>query len=231
MKKLVLIRHGESILNKTNSFGGWLDVDLSTKGIQEAQHAALLLQQNHHNFDVVHTSILKRSIKSANVMLETMNSLWVTQQSSWRLNERHYGILQGMNKKEASIKYGEEQIKQWRRSFSQKPPYSQDGNSESLEDVTIRVRPYWEDCIAKDINQNKQVLVVGHSNSLRALLCIIKKLSEQQLLELNIPTATPLVIQFNDRLQYQDEFYLGNQEQIKQKIKQVANQGSLKQNK
>ncbi|CAD8098847.1 unnamed protein product [Paramecium sonneborni] len=228
MKKLVLIRHGESILNKTNQFGGWLDVDLSTKGIKEAQNAAILLQQNNHNFHAIHTSCLKRSIKSANIMLETMNSLWVSQKSSWRLNERHYGILQGMNKKDASLKYGEEQIKQWRRSYSQRPPPSVDGKSESLEDVTIRVRSYWEDCIAKDVIQNKQVLVVAHSNSLRALLCIIKKLSEQQLLQLNIPTATPLILLFNDRLQYQDEYYLGNQELIKQKIKQVADQGSLK---
>ena len=218
--KLVLIRHGESEWNKANLFTGWTDVELSEKGRAEAKEAGRTLKAEGYDFDVCYTSYLKRAIHTLNYALDEMDRAWLPVHKSWRLNERHYGALQGLNKSETAAKYGEDQVKIWRRSFNVAPPtleaddqrnpalqeqYRNERNEklplcESLEDTIARVVPYFENVIAQDMKAGKRVLITAHGNSIRALVKYFENLSEDEILEVNIPTGVPLVYEFDDTL-------------------------------
>lgn len=248
--KLVLIRHGESEWNQKNLFTGWTDVDLTDNGIKEAQNAGLVLKQSGFDFDICYTSYLKRAIHTLNFMLEQLNREWLPVIKTWKLNERHYGSLQGLNKMETTQKYGEEQVEIWRRSFHIRPPKlsEDDGRNprlqeqyrnenqtelplcESLEDTIARVVPYFNNVIQKDMNSEKRVLIVAHGNSIRALVKYFEKLSEQDITKVNIPTGVPLVYEFDDKWKVQKKYYLGDQERIQAKIESVANQGKVTKN-
>ncbi len=243
--KLVLLRHGESAWNKENKFTGWTDVDLSDKGIQEAHRAGAVLKEEGYTFDVAYTSVLKRAIKTLWVALEEMDLMWIPVHRSWRLNERHYGSLQGLNKSETVEKYGEEQVLIWRRSYDICPssleksdkrypgedPRYQDLNeselplTESLESTIKRFLPYWESAIAPDIKAGKKVLIAAHGNSLRALVKHLDNISEERIVQLNIPTGVPLVYELDCDLKPIKNYYLGDQEAIKKAADAVANQG------
>ncbi|MBS5938739.1 2,3-diphosphoglycerate-dependent phosphoglycerate mutase [Clostridium sp.] len=245
--KLVIIRHGESEWNKLNLFTGWSDVDLSVKGIEEAKSAGKFLEKNGLDFDICYTSYLKRAIHTLNLVLEGMDREWLPVIKSYKLNERHYGALQGLNKAETSEKYGEDQVKIWRRSFSVKPPILDETSSqnpkiqeqyrgidknelplcESLEDTIKRVVPYFNDVIKKDMLSGKRVLIVAHGNSIRSLVKYFENLSEDEILEVNIPTGIPLVYEFDDNFNILDKHYLGDEEEITKKIMSVVNQGSI----
>ena len=245
--KLVIIRHGESEWNKLNLFTGWSDVDLSTKGVEEAKLAGKTLKEEGLDFDVCYTSYLKRAIHTLNLVLEGMDREWLPVIKSYKLNERHYGALQGLNKAETAEKYGEDQVKIWRRSFAVKPPILNEESSqnpriqeqyrgidenelplcESLEDTIKRVVPYFNDVIKKDMLSGKRVLIAAHGNSIRALVKYFENLSEEEILEVNIPTGVPLVYEFDDNFKVLDKYYLGNQEEIENKINSVSNQGSI----
>ena len=245
--KLVIIRHGESEWNKLNLFTGWSDVDLSTKGVEEAKLAGKTLKEEGLDFDVCYTSYLKRAIHTLNLVLEGMDREWLPVIKSYKLNERHYGALQGLNKAETAEKYGEDQVKIWRRSFAVKPPILNEESSqnpriqeqyrgidenelplcESLEDTIKRVVPYFNDVIKKDMLSGKRVLIAAHGNSIRALVKYFENLSEEEILEVNIPTGVPLVYEFDDNFKVLDKYYLGNQEEIANKINSVSNQGSI----
>ena len=205
MPQLVLIRHGQSLWNAQNRFTGWEDIDLSPQGEFEAQKAGLLLIQKKINFDVAYTSLLKRAVRTLWIILREMDAVWLPVHKSWRLNERHYGSLQGLNKKETASKYGEDQVFKWRRSYTLSPPLSQGKENqkkmfqnisipkgESLAQTAERVKPLWVQQIKKQLCQNKNVLVTAHGNSLRALIKHIKKLSEEDILKLEVPTAKPI---------------------------------------
>ena len=216
---LVLIRHGESEWNKKNLFTGWTDVDLTENGIEEAQNAGLLLKQTGFDFDICYTSYLKRAIHTLNLILEKTDREWLPVIKSWRLNERHYGAIQGLNKAETAQKYGEKQVKIWRRSFANRPPELNEDDErnprlqvqyrnenqmelplcESLEDTIARVVPYFNKEIKKNMNEEKRVLIVAHGNSIRALVKYFEKLSEKDITEVNIPTGIPLVYEFDDK--------------------------------
>ena len=245
MLRVVLLRHGESTWNKENRFTGWTDVDLSDRGREEAREAGRLLRDQKFEFDVAYTSLLKRAIRTLWIALDELDMIWIPEQRSWRLNERHYGALQGLNKAETAAKHGETQVKIWRRSYDIPPPPltpedpghpSRDRRywaltpsemplTESLKDTVARVVPYWQQTIAPEIKAGKRVLIAAHGNSLRALVKYLDKLSDQEIVELNIPTGVPLVYQLNDRLEPLTKFYLGDQEAIRQKAAAVANQG------
>jgi 2,3-bisphosphoglycerate-dependent phosphoglycerate mutase len=245
MLKLVLLRHGESTWNKENRFTGWTDVDLSERGREEAREAGRLMQEQKMEFDVAHTSLLKRAIRTLWIALDEMDMIWIPERRSWRLNERHYGALQGLNKAETAAKHGEAQVKIWRRSYHIPPPpltpedpghpshdrrYSDLKPSEmplteSLKDTVARFLPYWHGTIAPDIKAGKRVLIAAHGNSLRALVKFLDKISDDEIVDLNIPTGIPLIYLLNDRLEPLQKFYLGDQEAIKQKAAAVANQG------
>jgi 2,3-bisphosphoglycerate-dependent phosphoglycerate mutase len=245
MFRLVLLRHGESIWNKENRFTGWTDVDLSERGREEAVEAGRLLKQEGFEFDVAHTSLLKRAIRTLWIALSELDTMWIPQQRSWRLNERHYGALQGLNKAETAAKHGEAQVKIWRRSYDIPPPplspddpqhpsrdrRSADVNAselpltESLKDTVARFLPCWHSSIAPDIKAGKRVLVAAHGNSLRALVKYLDNVSEKDIVELNIPTGIPLVYELDDRLRPLRSYYLGDQEAALQKATAVANQG------
>lgn len=246
--KLVLIRHGESEWNKLNLFTGWTDVNLSEKGIEEATLAGNLLKENGYDFDICYCSYLKRSINTLNIVLSEMDRLWLPVEKSWKLNERHYGALQGLNKAETAEKYGEEQVKLWRRSFDVPPPelektderapHFQDAYrnvdksklplSESLKITVDRVVPYFEEVIKKDMINEKKVLVVAHGNSLRALVKYFENISDEEIVGINIPTGVPLVYEFDDNFNFVKKYYLGNQDEIDKKINSVANQTKTK---
>lgn len=246
--KLVLIRHGESEWNKLNLFTGWTDVNLSEKGIEEATLAGNLLKENGYDFDICYCSYLKRSINTLNIVLSEMDRLWLPVEKSWKLNERHYGALQGLNKAETAEKYGEEQVKLWRRSFDVPPPelektderapHFQDAYrnvdksklplSESLKITVDRVVPYFEEVIKKDMINGKNVLVVAHGNSLRALVKYFENISDEEIVGINIPTGVPLVYEFDDNFNFVKKYYLGNQDEIDKKINSVANQTKTK---
>ena len=218
--KLVLIRHGESAWNLENRFTGWKDVDLSPKGIEEAKAAGKILKEMNLVFDVAYTSYLKRAIKTLNIVLEEMDELYIPVYKSWRLNERHYGALQGLNKAETAKKYGDEQVHIWRRSFDVAPPQVEKdspmypGNidrykeipeneiptGESLKLTIDRVLPYWESDISKQIKAGKNVLISAHGNSLRALIKYLLNISDEKILDLNLPTGTPLVFEIDENL-------------------------------
>lgn len=246
--KLVLIRHGESEWNKLNLFTGWTDVGLSEKGIIEANEAGFLLKENNFDFDVCYCSYLKRAINTLNIVLERMDRQWLPVIKTWKLNERHYGALQGLNKAETTEKYGEEQVKLWRRSFDVPPPAldkddkrcphnqapyrnvdkSELPYNESLKDTIERVIPYYEEVIKKDMLDGKRVLITAHGNSLRALVKYLDNLTDEEIISVNIPTGIPLVYEFDDNFKVINKYYLGNQDEINAKINSVANQAKKK---
>lgn len=248
MIKLVLVRHGESEWNKKNLFTGWMDVDLSEKGHEEAAAAGQLLKAEGYDFDLCYTSYLKRAIHTLNHMLDEMDRAWLPVVKSWKLNERHYGDLQGKNKSEAAEKFGEDQVKIWRRSFDVKPPVLADDDersakkqpmyrdvdesflpqNESLETTIARVIPYYLEEIKPQMKAGKRVVIAAHGNSLRALVMYLDKLTKEEILGVNIPTATPLVYEFDDNLNPVKHYYLGDQEALKAKMEAVANQGKKK---
>lgn len=245
MYKLVLIRHGESTWNKENRFTGWTDVDLSEKGVQEAIDAGIVLKREGFEFDLAFTSVLKRAIKTLNVVLDQMDQIWIPVQRTWRLNERHYGGLQGMNKGETADKYGEAQVKIWRRSYDVPPPvltpedernpardrrYADVAKAdlpltECLKDTVARFLPAWHESIAPAIKNGKRVVIGAHGNSLRALVMYLDNISEAAILELNIPTAMPLVYELDADLKPIKSYYLGDPEKVKAAMDAVAKQG------
>ena len=245
MMKLVLIRHGESEWNKLNLFTGWTDVDLSEKGVEEAKNAGRLLKENGYDFDICYTSYLKRAIHTLNYVLDEMDRAWLPVVKTYKLNERHYGALQGLNKAETAEKYGEEQVKIWRRSYDVTPPeLTPDderaaGNqpayrnvdpaelplTESLEITVARAVPYFNEVIKKDMEAGKRVVIAAHGNSLRALVKYFDNLSNDEIIGVNIPTGTPLVYEFDDNFNVIQSYYLGDQEALKAKMEAVANQG------
>ena len=245
MTKLVLVRHGESEWNKLNLFTGWTDVDLSEKGHEEAKAAGKLLKEEGYDFDVCYTSYLKRAIHTLNHILDEMDRAWLPVYKTWKLNERHYGDLQGKNKSEAAAKFGEEQVKIWRRSFDVKPPVLADDDersakkqamyrdvdsfflpqNESLETTIERVVPFFLETIMADMKAGKRVIIAAHGNSLRALVKYLDNLSSEEILGVNIPTGTPLVYEFDDNFKVVKHYYLGDQEALKAKMEAVANQG------
>lgn len=248
MKRLVLLRHGESEWNKENRFTGWTDVDLTDKGREEAREAGRLMAAEKFEFDIAYTSVLKRAIRTLWVALDEMDLMWIPQSRSWRLNERHYGALQGLNKAETAALHGEAQVKVWRRSYDIPPPpltpddprhpsserrYSDLKKSElplteSLKDTVARFLPYWHEVIAPDITAGKKVLIAAHGNSLRALVKYLDNVPEDEIVELNIPTGIPLVYLLNDDLQPLQKFYLGDPEKVKQATSAVASQGKAR---
>jgi 2,3-bisphosphoglycerate-dependent phosphoglycerate mutase len=245
MHRLVLLRHGESTWNKENRFTGWHDVDLSDKGREEAQEAGRLMAEQKFEFDVAYTSVLKRAIRTLWIGLDEMDMMWIPVFRSWRLNERHYGALQGLNKSETAAEHGEQQVEIWRRSYDIPPPALTEEDprhpshdrryaslspqelplTESLKETVARFLPYWHDTIAPEISAGKRVLIVAHGNSLRALVKYLDNLSDQEITKLNIPTGVPLVYQLNDDLKPLQHFYLGDQEAVAKKAAAVANQG------
>ena len=248
MKKIVLLRHGESTWNQENRFTGWTDVDLSKKGVQEAQEAGQLLKKEGFIFDIAYTSVLKRAIRTLWFALDEMDLMLIPVYNSWRLNERHYGALQGLNKSETAAKYGEEQILIWRRSYDVPPmPLEKNdprypGNdprykdlkpselplTECLKDTVARFLPYWHQIIAPSVKSDKRVIIAAHGNSLRALVKYLDNISEEKIVSLNIPTAIPLVYELNDNLKPVKSYYLGDPEVVKKAMESVANQGKAK---
>jgi 2,3-bisphosphoglycerate-dependent phosphoglycerate mutase len=244
MPNLILLRHGESLWNMENLFTGWTDVDLSEKGINEARQAGRLLKQEGYSFTIAFTSVLKRAIRTLWLVLEEMDLMWVPVIKSWRLNERHYGALQGLNKAETVAKYGEAQVHLWRRGYDLRPPALTEDDprypghdpiyhsltkdqlptGENLKDTAERFLPFWQKAILPQLKSGKNVLITAHGNSLRSLVKHLDGLSETQITELNIPTGIPLIYELTDDLKPIRHFYLGNQEEIEQAIRSVANQ-------
>ena len=248
MHKLVLIRHGQSRWNEQNRFTGWTDVDLSAKGRQEAKEAGDVLKAGGYTFDVAYTSVLKRAIRTLWIVLDEMDLMWIPVQRSWRLNERHYGALQGLNKAETAAKFGEAQVKIWRRSYDIRPPeltedderypgrdprYWELGKSdlpltECLKDTVARFLPLWHSTVAPAIQKGQKVLIAAHGNSLRALVKYLDDVSESDIVELNIPTGMPLVYELDQKLRPLDRHYLGDPEKVKAAMEAVAAQGKRK---
>ncbi len=246
--QLVLIRHGESEWNKLNLFTGWTDVELSEKGVEEAKNGGKLLKEEGFRFDVAYTSLLKRAIHTLNHVLEEMDEEYIPVHKSWRLNERHYGALQGLNKSETAEKYGEEQVKIWRRSYDVQPPaltnddprnpanqkqYATVGVqdcplTECLKDTVARVLPYWECEIKPAIVSGKNVIIAAHGNSLRALVKYLDNISDDEIVGLNIPTGVPLVYEFDEHFNVLNKRYLGDQAKIQAAMDAVKNQGKAK---
>lgn len=246
--KLVLIRHGESEWNKKNLFTGWTDVDLSDKGREEARQGGRTLREGGYDFDVCYTSYLKRAIHTLNGVLQELDREWLPVIKTWKLNERHYGALQGLNKAETAEKYGDEQVKIWRRSFDVCPPALEPTDercprghaqyrevdpsllplTESLKDTIARVVPYFEQEIRPQMESGRRVIIAAHGNSLRALVKYFEKMTPEQILEVNIPTGIPLVYEFDRDFNVVHKQYLGDAEAIAAKINSVANQGKAK---
>lgn len=246
--RLVLVRHGESQWNKENRFTGWVDIDLSEKGREEARKAGRLMKAEGFLFDSAYTSVLKRAVRTLWLGLEEMDAMWLPVQTSWRLNERHYGALQGLNKTETAEKYGEEQVKIWRRSYDTPPPPMNDADfkrqaaeprfrgvaaadlprGETLKSTLARLLPLWNSEMAPRIRRGENLLVVAHGNSLRALVQHLEHMSEAEIMELNIPTGTPLVYELDGELRVRSKRYLGDPEEIARAQAAVANQGKAK---
>ncbi|HOJ00314.1 MAG TPA: 2,3-diphosphoglycerate-dependent phosphoglycerate mutase [Anaerolineaceae bacterium] len=244
MYKVVLLRHGESEWNKTNLFTGWTDVDLSEKGLQEAKQAAELLKKEGYTFDIAYTSVLKRAIRTLWIVLDGMDLMWIPVIRSWRLNERMYGALQGLNKAQTAEKYGEEQVHLWRRSYNVPPPALEKSDerypghdrryaelaekdiptTECLKDTVERFLPFWENTIAPMIKTGKRVIIAAHGNSLRALVKYLDNISDEEIPELNIPTGVPLIYELDDDLKPIAHYYLGDQTAVENAIHAVANQ-------
>jgi 2,3-bisphosphoglycerate-dependent phosphoglycerate mutase len=248
MHTLVLLRHGQSVWNKENRFTGWTDVDLTDQGVEEAKRSAQQIAEAGLTFDVAYTSVLKRAIRTLWLTLDGLDLMWIPVHRSWRLNERHYGALQGLNKAETAAEHGEEQVKIWRRSFATPPPALEPSDerfpghdpryqgipadelptTEALKHTIERVLPYWEQTIVPDIQAGKRVLIAAHGNSLRALVKHLDGLSEEQIMETNIPTGVPLVYELDEQMKPIRNYYLGDQEAIAKAIAGVAAQGSAK---
>ena len=246
MFRLVLLRHGQSEWNRENRFTGWTDVDLSDDGRAEAKQAGQQLAEGQYQFDVAHTSLLKRAIRTLWIALDEMSQMWVPVHRTWRLNERHYGALQGLNKAETAAQHGEAQVKIWRRSYDVSPPPlmaddprhpSRDRRynglapaelplAESLKDTVARFLPYWHGTIAPEIRSGKNVLIAAHGNSLRALVKYLDGVSEQEIVNVNIPTGIPLVYHLNDALEPLEKFYLGDSDAVQKATAAVASQGN-----
>jgi 2,3-bisphosphoglycerate-dependent phosphoglycerate mutase len=245
MMKVVLLRHGESQWNLENRFTGWTDVDLSPKGVVEAGEAGRLLAEGGYSFDLAHTSVLKRAIRTLWIVLDRMDLMWIPVHRSWRLNERHYGALQGLNKAETAAKYGDAQVKVWRRSYSTPPPALTPEDerypgrdpryaslekadiplAESLKETVARFLPYWREVIAPEVRAGKRVLIAAHGNSLRALVKYLDDVSEEEIVDLNIPTGVPLVYELDDQLRPLAHYYLGDAETVRKAAEAVAQQG------
>jgi 2,3-bisphosphoglycerate-dependent phosphoglycerate mutase len=245
MYKLMLLRHGESVWNKENLFTGWTDVDLSEKGRNEAAEAGRMMQREGYTFDVAYTSVLKRAIRTLWLVLDEMDLMWIPVYRDWRLNERHYGALQGLNKAQTAEKYGEKQVKVWRRSYDIPPPALDPKDSrypghdrryvtlakaqlpvaESLKDTVVRFLPCWHGLIAPVVQSGLRVLIAAHGNSLRALVKYLDNVSDQEIAELNIPTGIPLVYELDASLRPLKHYYLGDPDRIQQAAEAVARQG------
>jgi 2,3-bisphosphoglycerate-dependent phosphoglycerate mutase len=248
MIKLVLVRHGESSWNKENRFTGWTDVDLSDKGIEEAHAGGKALKEQGFTFDIAFTSVLKRAIRTLWIVLDEMDLMWIPVENSWRLNERHYGALQGLNKAETAAKFGEEQVKIWRRSYDIQPPALEKSDprfpgkdpryqdldekdlplTECLKDTVARFLPYWHQTIAPTIQTGKKVIIAAHGNSLRALVKYLDNISDEEIVGLNIPTGIPLVYELDKSLKPVQHYYIGDEETVKKAMEAVANQGKAK---
>jgi 2,3-bisphosphoglycerate-dependent phosphoglycerate mutase len=248
MPTLVLLRHGESTWNKENRFTGWTDVDLSDTGLEEAHEAGRLLREESFQFDIAHTSVLKRAIRTLWIALDELDQMWCPVRNSWRLNERHYGALQGLNKAEMAVQFGEAQVKLWRRSYDVPPPALADDDerfpgrdpryadladadvprAESLKDTVTRFLPYWDSAIAPDLRAGKRVLVAAHGNSLRALVKYLDGISDEEIVGLNIPTGVPLVYDLDDALRPLGSRYMGDASRVAAAMAAVAAQGAAK---
>jgi 2,3-bisphosphoglycerate-dependent phosphoglycerate mutase len=248
LHKVVLLRHGESVWNKENRFTGWTDVGLSEKGYAEAREAGRLLRQEGYAFDVAYTSVLKRAIKTLDIVLEEMDLMWLPVKKCWRLNERHYGALQGLNKAEMAAKYGDKQVLIWRRSYDVRPPALTEDDerysgrdpryaslkkediplAECLKDTVARCVPYWDEEIVPAVRSGRKVLIAAHGNSLRALIKHIDGIGDQEIVELNIPTGIPLVYEFDDRMRPLRHYYLGGDEAAAKAAAAVAAQGKAR---
>jgi 2,3-bisphosphoglycerate-dependent phosphoglycerate mutase len=246
--KLVLIRHGESVWNKENLFTGWTDVDLSEKGVDEAREAGRVLKSEGYSFDIAFTSVLKRAIRTLWLALDEMDLMWIPVVRDWRLNERHYGALQGLNKAQTAEKYGEAQVKIWRRSYDIRPPALEKNDprypgfdpryrglteeqlplTECLKDTVARFLPSWQKVIGPMVQSGKKVLVVAHGNSLRSLVKYLDNISEEAIVELNIPTGMPLVYELDRDLRPIRSTYLGDPEKVKKAMEAVAAQAKVK---
>ena len=249
MFRLVLLRHGQSEWNRENRFTGWTDVDLSDDGRAEAAQAGRQLAERQYQFDVAYTSLLQRAIRTLWIVLDETNLMWIPVHRTWRLNERHYGSLQGLNKAETAAQHGEAQVKIWRRSYDIPPPPltaddprhpSRDRRyntlspaelplAESLKDTVARFLPYWHGTIAPEIRSGKNVLIAAHGNSLRALVKYLDGVSEQEIVNVNIPTGIPLVYHLNDALEPLEKFYLGDSDAVRKATAAVASQGNAPQ--
>ncbi|MCK5590729.1 MAG: 2,3-diphosphoglycerate-dependent phosphoglycerate mutase [Candidatus Pacebacteria bacterium] len=247
MKKLVFLRHGESVWNKENRFTGWTDVDLSERGIKEAHEAGKLLKEEGYIFDIAFSSVLLRATRTLDIILQELGQVDIPVHKTWRLNERHYGALQGLNKRELSEKEGEEQVLIWRRSFDIQPPaLTKDdkrfpGNdelykdvdekdlplSESLKDTIDRVLPFWEENVVPELKKGKQVLISGHGSGLRAFKTFLDKMTPEEVANINIPYSVPLVYEFDDDLDVLKSYFLGDAEKIEKVIKEVADQAKI----
>lgn len=245
MKRIVLLRHGESVWNRENRFTGWTDVDLTAEGIEEALNAGRMLKEKNFVFDKAYTSYLKRAVKTLNCVLDKLNQDWIPVEKSWRLNEKHYGALQGLNKKETADKYGEEQVLIWRRSYDiapdplaendprnprfeihiKKVPDKELPRTESLKQTIERIMPYWKKYIFHDLKIADNVLVVAHGNSLRGIIKQLKNIPDDAIVHLNLPTAIPYVFEFDDNRNLVKDYFLGDEDVLKRKIEAVANQG------
>lgn len=248
MHKLVLIRHGESAWNKENRFTGWTDVDLTEKGREEGREAGRLMKAEGFSFDIAYVSVLRRALNTLWLALDEMDELWIPVEKSWRLNERHYGGLQGLNKAETAAKYGDDQVLVWRRSYDVPPPELEKSDerwpghdprykdvpeaelplTECLKDTVARFLPLWHETIAPVVRSGKKVIIAAHGNSLRALVKYLDHLTEEQVLGLNIPTGVPLVYELDDELKPIRHYYLGDQSAIEAAMQAVANQGKAK---
>ncbi len=246
MYKLVLLRHGESTWNKENRFTGWTDVDLSERGVLEGKQAGKSMKEAGLEFRFAYTSFLKRAIKTLNFALEEMDLMWIPVEKSWRLNEKHYGALQGLNKRETVDKFGEAQVLQWRRSYSIQPPAMEESDpnhpinsaryqginevgcapaTEALCNTVDRIVPYWEKDIKQTLMAEKQVLVAAHGNSLRGIIKHLKGISDEDIISLNLPTGIPYVFEFDEKMNLVKDYFLADEETLKKLMDEVANQG------
>ncbi len=245
MKKLVLLRHGESTWNRENRFTGWTDVDLTERGVAEARRAGQQLEKQGLLFDIAYTSVLKRAIRTLWIVLDELDQMWIPVHQSWRLNERHYGALQGLNKVETAREYGDQQVLEWRRSYDTPPPALDSSDerfpgsdpryadldsrdiprTECLKDTIARFLPYWHATIAPEVRAGKRVIIAAHGNSLRALVKYLDDVSDEDILSLNIPTGVPLVYELDDSLKPVRSRYLGDADEVQKAMQSVANQG------
>ena len=248
MKKLVLIRHGQSVWNLDNRFTGWMDVDLSDRGVKEARNAGRTLREKGFRFDLVMTSFLKRSIRTLWLIQEELDQMYLPVHTDWRLNERHYGALQGLNKQETAEKHGAEQVLKWRRGYAVRPPALAEDDSthpsadpryngftnlpasESLADTLVRVQQWWDEILVPELRRGQRVLIVAHGNSLRAMVKFLDGMSEDEVLQLNIPTGIPMVYEFQDDLAVKGCSYLVDEDVLAAAVNEVRNQALVVEN-